>query len=104
PVADVNESLKIVYDYIDARKKKKRKFTPRNRRIVRIWQTYGLVGLAALTPIIFSIPIGTFIMTRFESNNNKIILYMFFSIVCWSLLLTGFFELTHAKNIHEIVK
>jgi hypothetical protein len=104
PVADVKEPLKIVYDYIEARRKKKRIFTPRNRRVVRIWQTYGLMGLAALTPILFSIPIGTFIMTRFESNNNKIILYMLFSVIIWSLILTSFFELTHVRNIHEIVK
>jgi hypothetical protein len=104
PVVDVSAPVKVQYDYILTNHPKKRIFTPRNRRIIRIWQTYGLIGLAALTPILFSIPIGTFIMTRFESNNKRILFYMFVSITCWSLLLTTFFELTQIKNIEEIVK
>ena len=103
-VVDVDAPIKVKYDYIIPGKPKKKVFTARNRRIIRIWQGYGLVGLAALTPIIFSIPIGTFIMTRFESNNKKILWYMLISITCWSLLLTSIFELTHVRNIHEIVK
>lgn len=103
PVVDVDAPIEVHYDYMPI-KKKKRIFTARNRRIIRIWQTYGLYGLAALTPILFSIPIGTFIMTRFESNNKKILLYMFVSITFWSLLLTSIFELTQLKNIEEIVQ
>jgi hypothetical protein len=102
-VVDVDAPVTVKYDYVVGKSKKK-VFTPRNRRIIRIWQSYGLIGLAALTPILFSIPIGTFIMTRFESNNKKILWYMLISITCWSLLLTTIFELTHVRNIHEIVK
>src|SRR3954470_3698697 len=77
PVADVEEKVEIHYDYIEESKNKKRIFTRRSRRIVRIWKNYGLIGLAALTPILFSIPIGTFIITRLEHNHKKILLYMF---------------------------
>ena len=101
-VVDIDAPVKVKYDYVVS-KPKKRVFTTRNRRIIRIWQSYGLVGLAALTPILFSIPIGTFIMARFESNNKKILWYMLISITCWSLLLTSIFELTHVRNIPEIV-
>ena len=104
PVADIEEDVEIRYNYIEKHEWKKKVFTPRSRRIVRIWTTYGLVGLAALTPILFSIPLGTFVMTRLESNRKKILLYMFISIVCWSLLLTSLFEMTHARNIHDILK
>lgn len=105
PTADIETDLEIRYSYIEKNEpeKKKRIFTPRSRRLVRIWQRYGLVGLAALTPILFSIPLGTFVMARLESNRKKILLYMFISIVCWSLLLTLLFELTHARNIHDIL-
>jgi hypothetical protein len=103
-VVDVDAPVIVKYDYVVSDRQKKKVFTARNRRIIRIWQSYGLVGLAALTPIIFSIPIGTFIMTRFESNNKKILWYMLISITCWSLLLTSIFEFTHVRNIHEIVK
>ena len=104
PMADVDDDVVIHYDYIEKHEWKKKIFTPRSRRIVRIWTTYGLVGLAALTPVIFSIPLGTFVMCRLESNRKKILLYMFISIVCWSLLLTTLFELTQARNIHDIIK
>jgi hypothetical protein len=104
PIADIPADVEIHYDYIEKHEWKKKIFTPRSRRFVRIWQRYGLVGLAALTPILFSIPVGTFVMSRMESNRKKILLYMFISIVCWSLLLTTLFELTHARNIHDILR
>jgi len=104
PVADVTADIDIHYNYVEKHEWKKKIFTPRSRRFVRIWQRYGLVGLAALTPILFSIPIGTFLMTRLEHNRKKILLYMFISIVCWSLLLTSLFELTSARTIHDILK
>lgn len=104
PVSDLTVDLDIHYNYVAKHEWKKKIFTPRSRRFVRIWQRYGLVGLAALTPILFSIPVGTFVMTRLESNRKKILLYMFISIVCWSLLLNSLFELTHARNIHDILK
>src|SRR5204863_6706992 len=103
PIADVEEKVEIHYDYIEESKRKKRIFTRRSRRIVRIWKNYGLIGLAALTPILFSIPIGTFIITLLEHNHKKILLYMFISVSCWSLVLTSIFELSHVRNIHEII-
>jgi len=103
PVADIEEKVEIHYDYIEESKNKKRIFTRRSRRIVRIWKNYGLIGLAALTPILFSIPIGTFIITRLEHNHKKILLYMFISVTCWSLILTSIFELSHVRNIPEII-
>lgn len=103
-VVDVDAPIEVRYEYVIKNQSKKKLFTSRNRRIIRIWQGYGLVGLAALTPILFSIPIGTFIMARFESNNRKILWYMLISVTCWSLILTSIFELTHVRNIPEIVK
>lgn len=103
-VVDVDAPIEVRYDYVLKNNPKKKLFTTRNRRIIKIWQGYGLIGLAALTPIIFSIPIGTFIMARFESNNKKILWYMLISITCWSLLLTSIFEISHVRNIPEIVK
>lgn len=104
PVADIDADVEIRYNYIEKTEWKHKVFTPRSRRLVRMWQTYGLVWLAILTPILFSIPVGTFVMARLESNRKKILLYMFISITCWSLLLTSLFELTQARNIHDILK
>ena len=43
-------------------------------------------------------------MVRFEKNKRKILLYMFVSILSWSLILTTFFELTHKRTLHEIIR
>jgi hypothetical protein len=104
PVADVEEQVQINYQYVEAHVPPRKIFTKRSRRIVKIWKTYGLLGLAALTPVLFSIPIGTFFMTRYEKNRNKIFLYMFVSITIWSLILTTVLQLTHVKSLHEIIK
>jgi hypothetical protein len=96
PVADISEPLEIHYQYIENKIPQKKIFSKQSRRMVRIWKRYGLVGLAGLTPVIFSIPIGTFFMTRLEKNRKKILFYMFISITCWSLIITTFFQLTHA--------
>jgi hypothetical protein len=102
PVADTSERIEIKYQYIESHAPPKKIFTRRSRRMVKIWRRYGLLGLAALTPVLFSIPIGTFFMVRLEKNKNKIVLYMFVSITCWSLIITTFFQMTHVKSFHEI--
>jgi uncharacterized membrane protein YdcZ (DUF606 family) len=105
PVADVEDKLNIRYEYIDPNAVPKRKvFTPRTRRIVRVWSRYGLIGLAAITPILLSIPIGTFFITRLERNKKKILLYMFISIASWSLLLTTVFEFTNTQHLQDFLR
>ena len=102
PVADSSDKIEIKYQYIERKAPPKKIFSRRSRRMVRIWKSYGLFGLAALTPVLFSIPLGTFFLVRIEKNRNKIILYMFISITCWSIILTTFFQLAHVRNLHEL--
>ena len=71
PVADTDAPIEIHYQYIEFKAPPKKIFTKRSRRMVGIWKKYGLVGLAALTPVIFSIPIGTFFMSKLEKNRKK---------------------------------
>ncbi|HQW00534.1 MAG: hypothetical protein KBF92_09525 [Bacteroidia bacterium] len=104
PVADTPELLEIHYNYVESMVPEKKIFTPRTRKIVKIWRKYGLIGLAALTPIMLSIPVGTFFMTRLEKNKKKIIFYMFVSITSWSLLITTIFQLAHVRTLHEILQ
>ena len=103
PSADVDTPLEIQYDYISSGVKPRRIFTSRNRRIVRLWNRYGLIGLAALTPIVLSIPLGTFFITRLEHSKRRILLYLFISIVCWSLILTSLFHFAKIKTIGDII-
>jgi hypothetical protein len=69
----------------------KKVFTKRNRRIVRIKQQYGLLGIALSTPIVLSIPLGTFLVVRYYRSSQIKFLYLIASNVIWSLIYTGFY-------------
>jgi hypothetical protein len=101
PTVDITEPIEVHYRYISGKKKKI--FSPRSRRMVRLWKRYGFAGVAAITPILLSIPLGTFILTRFENKKKKILAYLFVSIVFWSFALTSVFELFHVRSIPEFL-
>lgn len=94
--------IEITYLIVDEHNPVKKVFSSRSRKFVRLWSKYGLVGVAFLTPVILSIPVGTVILNAFEDNKKKIFVYMFFSILFWALLLTTIFELFHVVNIPEL--
>ena len=99
PVVDVEVDIQVKYEYID---NKKKLFTKRNRRIVKVWKKYGLVGIAFLTPVILSIPIGTVVANSLVSDRKKIFLYMFVSVLFWSVLMTTLFEIYHARTVKDL--
>ncbi|MDA0195238.1 MAG: hypothetical protein O2887_10860 [Bacteroidetes bacterium] len=68
--------------------KKRRVFSKRNRRLVYIWQQYGIQGTAFLTPL-FLTPIGGAILANsFKSPRMKILKYMGISAVLWAVALS----------------
>lgn len=102
PAADVDTPLKINYEYTNGTENQKKIFTKRNRQIVSIFRKYGLFGIAFLTPVLLSIPIGTIIANSLESNKRKIFIYMFISLLFWSTTMVSLFEIFHAKNVIEL--
>lgn len=64
----------------------KKIFTKRNRRIIRIKNKFGLTGIAALTPILLSIPLGAFLGERFYKKKSKVILHISAWTVLWSVV------------------
>lgn len=65
-------------------------FSKKNRRIVVIWKKYGLLGVAFLTPILLMPIGGTLIAASFGEKPLRIISFMFFSMLFWSITLTYF--------------
>lgn len=102
PVADVNAPLEIHYEYLDKEARRRKVFTKRNRSIVKIWKKYGLAGIAIVTPVILSIPIGTIIANSLENNKKKILLYMFLSILFWTITMTSIFEILHVASVKDL--
>jgi hypothetical protein len=66
---------------------KRKKFTPRTRKIVRIWKKFGTLGIAVLTPIILTPIGGTIVLTTFNVKKRKIFTYMLGSGLFWALIL-----------------
>ena len=73
------------------RKKRKKIFTKKTRRIVRIKQSYGLIGIALITPLLLSIPVGTFLMVRYYPRSPYKIAALFASNIVWSVIYTLFY-------------
>ena len=72
-------------------KRKKQVFTARNRRIVRIKTKYGLWGIVILTPVLLSIPLGSFLMVKYYGLKMKNMLWLLAGQIVWSLAYVLFF-------------
>lgn len=68
---------------------KRNRFTTSNRKFVNIWKKYGLVGVAALTPLILTPIGGTILAVSSGSPKERIIFLMFVSAAIWSVLLSS---------------
>lgn len=91
----------IVFTYLSAailkgihnfRKKRgmihrKKVFTKFNRRIIRIKQRFGLAGIAFITPIFLSTPIGAFLAERFFKDKRRIIIYLSAATIFWAFAM-----------------
>jgi uncharacterized membrane protein len=49
---------------------------------------YGLFGLAFLTPLFLSIPVGTFLALKFYPNKTKTLPVLFASVLGWSFSIS----------------
>ena len=70
------------------KKKKKKTFSKKNKLIVRAKVTYGLIGIALLTPCLIGIPLGAILASNYYPKNSKAIPVFLTSILIWSISLT----------------
>jgi len=60
----------------------------RAEKLKKIWERYGLIGVAVLTPIILTPIGGTLLAVSSGSPREKIIFYMFASASFWSVVIS----------------
>jgi len=82
-----SEIVNIFINKLLKKKKRKKTFTKMNRFIIKTKSGYGLIGLALLTPTLFSIPLGCFLAARFYYKNKWTLPTLIFGIIFWSFLL-----------------
>jgi MFS family permease len=69
--------------------KKKKESSAKKRRLLTLWSKYGLTGVAALTPILFTPIGGAIVAVSFRAPKSKIIFYMLVSAIVWSFIING---------------
>lgn len=68
--------------------KKKKVFTKRKRKFVKIWKQYGIIGIAFLTPILLTPIGGTLVANALGCKKEDIFKYMWISSILWSYSIT----------------
>jgi hypothetical protein len=71
--------------------KPRKRITKTNRLAVKIRRRFGLIGIAALTPLIFTPAGGTILAMAFRYPKSQIFLNMFVSAALWAIVQTLFF-------------
>ena len=69
--------------------KKGKRFTRKNRLVVKVWKKFGILGLSFLTPILLTPIGGALVANMLEKDRKRIVAYMFYSAVFWSLVTNG---------------
>lgn len=88
--------LRLFRKYFVRKNRVKKVFTWKNKLIVKTVRSFGLFGLAAITPAVLSIPLGIFLAVRYFSNTKQIIMYFSISVCVWSLIFSLALTLIHA--------
>ena len=60
-----------------------KKFSKKNRKLVKLKRWGGVYLLVFLAPLIISIPVGCLILSTMESNRYRILLLMSISVLFW---------------------
>ena len=63
-------------------------FTPGRRRVVRVKQRWGLLGVVAFSGVI-SVPIAVLLAAKYFVRSRWVIPALIFSFILWSALLTA---------------
>ena len=83
----LSDKIKILFP------KKKKIKTQRKRGVkevitIKTARKYGVYGIAAITPVLLSIPIGTIIALRLFPEKRKTVPALLSSVVIWSIILS----------------
>ncbi len=78
---------KLKERYFPKKNKKPFKVNRWTRFLVRLRSGYGLAGIAFLTPLVLTVPVGAIMASSIYKSKLKVFTYMFFAFLFWSLLI-----------------
>ena len=87
----IKKNAKIRKDLIDKGLpiRVKKRFTRRNKGLIKIKRSIGVVGIAFWAPFFLSIPLGSIITAKFYGYNTKTFLLIIAGICINGLITTG---------------
>ncbi|SEN64460.1 Putative small multi-drug export protein [Mesobacillus persicus] len=77
---------KVKMWYKKRHEKGERESSKRSERAKKVWNKYGLPGLAILGPILIGIHIATFIGMSFGAKQSWVFLWMISSLALWTII------------------
>ena len=93
----IDQKKVIIKPIKKTNEKIKKTFSLKNKIIVYARKKYGLWGIAFLTPILLSIPVGTFLANKYYKNKKSVLLSLTLSIVCWSIIMSSIYAIFKMK-------
>jgi hypothetical protein len=89
------ESWHVAFQERKARRELKRshrkKFTRRNKFMIKFRRTYGMWGVILLTPVFLSLPVGAFLLRKYYIENRRSVpLALLFIVIEGFMLCVGF--------------
>lgn len=72
----------------DDSRKSKKTFIRKNRLLISLKNKYGLPGIVILSPVLLSIPVGVFLVTKYFGHRKINYLYLFAGQFLWSVIYT----------------
>jgi hypothetical protein len=92
---------KIVHRFF---KNRQSSFADRDKKFAGIWKKYGIVGVAALTPILLTPIGGTLLAISFGAPKDKVIFYMFLSASIWAVIFSAAIYFFGKQVLPDFVK
>ena len=81
------------------KRKNRKKFSKRNKMIVKARSNYGMWGICLLTPVLLSIPLGAFLLRKYYHQRKGAIPIMVFAIILEGTIVSILsWYLYHVKN------
>ncbi|HXH18796.1 MAG TPA: hypothetical protein VNJ07_06895 [Chitinophagales bacterium] len=69
-----------------------RKFSTGSYRFRKMWEEYGVPGIAFLTPLLFTPIGGAILAVMLGGSRRKIVKYMFVSAIFWGFTISFLFD------------
>lgn len=85
------------YYEIKYRNRPYHRFNSWNKFLLKVRKNMGLVGIAFLSPILLTLPVGVMLALQITANKRKIFVYMFSACIIWSSI---FFVLSYILDIN----